>query len=191
VNNLATASLERREQFAGDWKQYSRMPRGKRRRLAAFDNVSSCLRRSVWEEIPFEPTNFGEDMRWSKRVIEAGYKIVYEPRSAVFHSHERGVMYDMRRYYANQRLLLDLFGLKLVLNEAHLPLTIFRSCFHLYRLVRQEEGVSGRTLRLVWPVMKYVVSAQIGSYLGGRSDSIARLSPSAFGKLDRFLSKGI
>lgn len=191
VNNLATASLERREQFAGDPKRYGKMPPRKRRRLAIFDNVSSCLRRSVWEQMPFELTNFGEDMRWAKRVIEAGYKTVYEPRSAVYHSHERGVMYDLRRYYVNQRLLSDLFGLKLVPNEAHVLVAVFRSYVHLHRLLRQERGVAGRGLRLVWPVAKYVVSTQIGSYLGGRIDSVARLSPRASGKLDRFLSKGI
>jgi rhamnosyltransferase len=190
VNNLATASLERREQFAGGSKQYGGMPPRKRRRLAAFDNVSSCLRRSVWEQIPFERTNFGEDMRWGKRVVEEGYKTVYEPRSAVFHSHERGVMYDLRRYYVNQRLLSDLFGFKLVPNEVHYPLAVFRSFLHLYRLIRREEA-AGRTLRFVWPVIKYVISAQTGSYLGGRVGSIAHVSPRVSGKLDQFFSRGI
>ena len=35
----------------------------KRRRLAAFDNGSSCLRRSVWAEMLFERTNLAEDLR--------------------------------------------------------------------------------------------------------------------------------
>jgi rhamnosyltransferase len=190
VNSLALASLERREQFVNDPKRYSKMPPRKRRRLATFDDVSSCVRRSVWEEIPYEKTNFGEDLRWGKRVVEAGYKIVFEPRSAVFHSHERGVMYDLRRYYVNQRLLSDLFGLKLVPNEAYLPVAMFRSCLHLFRLIYQQEGATGRTLRLALPVVKYVISSQIGNYLGARSGSIARLSPRAFYRLDRFLSKG-
>ena len=46
VNNLASAGLERREQFAGGPERYRGLPPGQRRRLAAFDNVSSCLRRS-------------------------------------------------------------------------------------------------------------------------------------------------
>jgi rhamnosyltransferase len=190
VNSLALASLERREQFVGDSKRYSKMPPRKRRRLATFDDVSSCLRRTVWEEMPYEKTNFGEDLRWGKRVVEAGYKIIYEPRSAVFHSHERGMMYDLRRYYVNQRLLSDLFQLKLVPNEASLPAAMFRSYLHLCRLIYQQEGATGRTLRLALPVMRYVISSQIGNYLGVRSDSIARLSPRAFHSVDRFLSKG-
>jgi rhamnosyltransferase len=190
VNSLALASLERREQFVGDSKRYTRMPPRKRRRLATFDDVSSCLRRSIWEEIPFERTNFGEDLRWGKRVIEAGYKLVYEPRSAVYHSHERGALYDLRRYYVNQRLLSDLFGLELVPNEAYLPLAMFRSYAHLYRLLRREEEARGRRVGLALAMAKYAISSQLGNYLGVRSDSLARLSPRAFAKVDRFLSKG-
>ena len=192
VNSLATASLERREQFAGGTEQYRELPPRKRRRFAAFDNVSSCLRRSVWEKLPFEKTNFGEDIRWGKRVVEAGYKTVYEPRSAVFHSHERGAMYDLRRHYVDQRVLLELFGFELVPNLVRLFLAILRSSAHLYRLLRQdEEVVEGGVLRSMLLALKYAVPAQVGNYLGARSRLLARLSPRAFGKLHRFLSKGI
>jgi rhamnosyltransferase len=192
INDLATASLERREQSAKSPEHYRKMPPRKRRRLAVFDDVSSCLRRAVWEELPYEKTDFGEDLRWGKRVLEAGYKIVYEPRSAVFHSHERGAMYDLKRYYMDQRVLLELFELKLVPNLALLLLAIFRSSAHLYRLLRQDKELTVRgTPRLVWLAVKYAVPAQVGNYLGVKSGAIARLSPRAFGKLHRFLSSGI
>jgi rhamnosyltransferase len=192
VNSLALASLERREQFAKSPEEYRKMPPRKRRRLAAFDDVSSCLRRSVWEELPYEKTNFGEDIRWGKRVVEAGYKVVYEPRSAVFHSHERGVVYDLRRYYMDQRVLVELFGLKLVPNLARLFLGIPRSSLHLYRLLRQDKELAAKgVLGLMLLAVKYAVPAQIGNYLGVKSTTIARLSPRAFRKLNRILSKGI
>ena len=192
VNSLASASLERREHFAGSPEQYHKMPPMKRRRLAAFDNVSSCLRRSIWEKLPFEKTNFAEDLRWGKSVVEAGYKTVYEPRSAVFHSHERGAMYDLRRYYVDQRVLLELFGLRLVPNLIRLSLAIPRSSLHLYRLLRRDEELA--TKGRVWLALlslKYAVPAQLGNYLASRSGSIAQLSPRAFGRLHHFLSKGI
>jgi rhamnosyltransferase len=207
VNTMATASLERREQFVGSPEQDREVPlkkrrltvfRGKRvaalesRRLAAFDNVSSCLRRSVWEEMPFEETNFGEDIRWGKRVTEAGYKIVYEPRSAVFHSHERGSGYDLRRYYVDQRVLLELFGLKPVPNLVSLFLSIFRSSVHVYRLLQRDEAIAANgATQTMMLAFKHAVPTQVGNYLGARSDSIARLSPCAFEKLHRYLSKGI
>ena len=192
VNSLASASLERREHFAGDPEQYRKMPPAKRRRLAAFDNVSSCLRRSVWKELPFEKTNFGEDIRWGKKVVEAGYKTIYEPRSAVFHSHERGALYDLRRYYVDQRVLRELFGLELVPSLARLFVAIFRFSLRLFRLLyRDEEMATKGVLRLMLIAVKYAVPAQVGNYLGAKSGSIARLSPGAFGKLHRFMSKGI
>jgi rhamnosyltransferase len=192
VNSLATAGLERREQFVDSPGQYRGMPPKKRRRLANFDNVSSSLRRTVWEELPFENANFGEDIRWGKKVVEAGYKIVYEPRSAVFHSHERGAMYNLRRYYVDQRVLLELFGLKGVSSMRLLFRAISRSSLRLYRLLRQdEEGVSRGRVWLALLAVRYALPSQLGAFLGARSGTIARLSPRTFGRLNRFLSKGI
>jgi rhamnosyltransferase len=206
VNTMATASLERREQFVGSPEQDREVPlkkrrltvfRGKRvaalesRRLAAFDNVSSCLRRSVWEEMPFEETNFGEDIRWGKRVTEAGYKIVYEPRSAVFHSHERGSVYNLRRNYLEQRLFSELFRLKLVPNLAYLFLAIFRSSKRLYGLLRRDmEGAAKGSPWAMSLAASYAVPAHVGYYLGAKSESLARLSPRAFEKLNCLLTKG-
>ena len=58
------------------------------RRLMFFSNVSSCIRKAVWEGIPFDETlTFGEDQQWSKKVLQAGHAIIYEPESIVYHSH--------------------------------------------------------------------------------------------------------
>jgi len=53
-----------------------------------FHNANSMLRRDVWDQFPFdeEVTNI-EDRVWGKAVIEAGYHIVYDPDSAVYHYH--------------------------------------------------------------------------------------------------------
>lgn len=58
------------------------------RKLIVFSNVSSCIRKAVWEGIPFDETlTFGEDQQWSKKVLQAGHAIIYEPESIVYHSH--------------------------------------------------------------------------------------------------------
>lgn len=193
TNSLASASMERREQLIEDPAQYRRLPPNRRRRLAAFDNVSSCVRRSVWEELPFDATNFGEDVRWGKKAVEAGYKIVYEPRSAVFHSHERGALYDLRRHYVDQRVLLELFGARQRPSLARLPAGVVRTAAHLYRLLRHEKEAMGfgKALALAGVALKYALPSQIGAYLGARSETVARLSPRLFKRMHRFLSKGI
>jgi CMP-N-acetylneuraminic acid synthetase len=53
-----------------------------------FHNANSAIRRDIWEKIPFDEkaTNI-EDRIWAKQVLEAGYKIVYEPEASVYHYH--------------------------------------------------------------------------------------------------------
>jgi rhamnosyltransferase len=191
VNGWATADAERREQFAGGAGLYHTLSPAKRRALATFDNVSSCVRRSVWEEMPFERTNFGEDLRWGKNVVEAGYKLVYEPRSAVFHSHERGVIYDLRRYYVDQHVLLDLFGLALAPNLWILLSNVVRSFAYLYRRLRRDERAVGEAPRLMLLAMEHALSSQVGAYLGIKNRRLSRISPRGSAELNRFLSKGI
>lgn len=192
VNGYASARPDRREHFAGGRKEFDTLPPNRRRALAAFDNVSSCIRRSVWEELPFDRARFGEDIMWGKKVIEAGYKTVYEPRSAVYHSHERGGLYDLRRHYADQRILLELFGLVIVPSLVRLLPTALRTALNLYGRLRTSEGVSIGRFRAAMAALTYAVPAQIGNYLGYRSDGIASLlGPRAFGRLQRFLNRGV
>lgn len=190
TNNLLASAKERHEQYAGEPENYPELSPEQRWRLAAFDNVSSCIRRSVWEEIPFEKTNFGEDLRWSKKAVEAGYKLVYEPRSTVFHSHERGAMYDLRRHYVNARILAELFDFAPVRNLPRLVFTAAISSLHVYGLLRIDGAYKGK-LRPALVGAGYAIPAQVGSYLGTKAPMISRISPRLYVKLDRFLGKGI
>ncbi len=53
-----------------------------------FHNANSMLPRSVWKIFPFdEQVPNIEDRVWGKEVIEAGYKIIYDPEATVFHHH--------------------------------------------------------------------------------------------------------
>lgn len=60
---------------------------------AFFSGSHGALRKKVWKKIKF-PENVpyqyigGEDQIWAKRVISEGYKIIYEPKSIVMHSHK-------------------------------------------------------------------------------------------------------
>lgn len=181
VRNAPTSSQRCREQHAGGPERYRNLPPARRRELALFDNVSSCLRRSVWEEIPFGRTGFGEDLRWGERALSRGYRLVYEPRSAVVHSHERGPLYDLRRHYAEGLLLLDLFGLAPVPNLARLLLNTLLASAHLCRRLLLDEGAGWRSLPLS---IRHAVPSQLGLYLAARR----RRLPA---RLDAFLGRGV
>jgi rhamnosyltransferase len=191
VGNLAVAGLERREQEIQDPARYLSLPPAQRRRLAAFDNVSSCLRRQVWEELPFGEADFAEDLRWGKRVVEAGYTIVYEPRSVVVHSHERGPLYDLRRHYVDQLVLDELFGARLVPNLRRLILSIPYATRHVYGLLRREQPAPEKKPRLLLDAATYALTSQLGAYLGAKAPSLSRLSPKLHARLHRFLGKGV
>lgn len=61
-------------------------------RLVLFSDVSSTIRRAVWERIPFdEKLAFAEDQGWAKGALEAGHTIIYEPQSIVYHSHRYSI----------------------------------------------------------------------------------------------------
>jgi len=64
-----------------------------------FSNVSSCARRQLLVEHPFdESILMCEDQAWCKRILEAGYRVVYEPSSVVMHSHDHSVQQIYRRH---------------------------------------------------------------------------------------------
>jgi rhamnosyltransferase len=72
------------------------------RELIFFTTVSCAIRRSVWEQIPFQDgIPAAEDQDWGKRALEAGYSLVYEPASRVLHSHN----YAPGQYYRRAYLL--------------------------------------------------------------------------------------
>ena len=184
MRDWPTSRLERHEQYAGG--PHGSLPPATRRSLAVFDNVSSCVRRSVWERFPFERTGFGEDLRWGKTVVEAEYKLVYQPGSAVLHSHERGPLYDLRRHYVDGLVLQELFGLTPTPNLPALLLNTLMTCAHLYlRRVGVTATLDPLFLLLA---MRYALLSQTGAYLAARRD---RGPSRLYTRIDRFLLKGV
>jgi glycosyltransferase involved in cell wall biosynthesis len=52
-----------------------------------FSNNNSCIRRKVWEEIPFRKVEMSEDQWWAQDILHHGYVKCYEPTALVYHSH--------------------------------------------------------------------------------------------------------
>ena len=78
---------------------FDEMSPPQRLELIRFDNVTSCVRRTVWQELPFPERNYGEDIAWAKRALLEGLRLAYVPAARVWHYHERGWMYQLRRAY--------------------------------------------------------------------------------------------
>ncbi|MFA4888689.1 MAG: glycosyltransferase [Candidatus Omnitrophota bacterium] len=85
----AAYSPETKIKYIDDYKAYQVMDFKRKRILLAFETISCVIRRSVLLAYPFDDEiNFGEDLEWSKRILEEGYKVVFEPASVITHSHD-------------------------------------------------------------------------------------------------------
>ena len=75
-----------------------------------FSNVSSCIRKDILKEFPFnENIIMSEDQEWTKRIIENGYKTIYEPKSIVIHSHNYNLKQTFKRYFDSALSLTQIF----------------------------------------------------------------------------------
>ena len=129
--------------------------------FCAFDNVASCIRRSIWEQRPFKPTPIAEDLAWSHDVLLAGYSIAFAPDAVVLHSHDRGAVYEYRRTRVLHEQLFDLFGLQTIPAMPALARAIAASSLSHARLELRSPRQWARalTLAVAWP---------LGQYVGGR-----------------------
>lgn len=65
-----------------------------------FSNANSALRRSCWEKHRFnESLPHAEDVEWARAMKSLGFRIVYEPGAAVFHSHNESPLKVFERNY--------------------------------------------------------------------------------------------
>lgn len=105
-------SLEDKDRYKTD--------EGYRHYLAFFSDNNSCLRRDIWEKYPYEDVNFAEDQIWARKMIELGYKKVYCPTAAVYHSHNYPLKTYKKRYYDEYKGLYDLHKYIMIKNIPHL-----------------------------------------------------------------------
>ena len=133
-----------------------------RLRLCAFDNVCACIRRSVWETLPFVHTPIAEDAAWGKTVLLAGWRLAYNPNAVVVHSHDRTVAYEFDRTRRLHQQLYELFGLQTIPTIRHLAGAILSSLTLHLRLERRNPVRLLRAVGLAfaWPS---------GQYLGARA----------------------
>jgi rhamnosyltransferase len=127
----------------------------------AFDNVCSCIRRSIWIEHPFRQTPIGEDIEWAREVLLAGYRLAYVPAAAVVHSHDRPARYELARTYVLHRRLYELFRLRTIPTLPLLARAIASSLAVHLRCQKEEPGrvwAGGRAIALAfaWPLGQYL-----------------------------------
>jgi rhamnosyltransferase len=111
-------------------------------RFYHFSDVNSAIRRSVWEALRFpEHMRVFEDLGIAKRILDSGWKIVYEPASCVFHSHTHTATGLLKRYFD---IGCSLKALK-IWDEPGIKRTMIRDCHKLLRAKLSRLGKADST----------------------------------------------
>ncbi len=87
-----------------------------RQYLAFFSDNNSCLRRSIWEKIPYDDVDFAEDQFWARKILEQGYGKMYCPGAGVYHSHNYPLDSYGKRYYDDFKAMYRVYHMVLCPN---------------------------------------------------------------------------
>jgi len=166
VNRFFTSSKIRRESQIDKIEDYNRLSPKEKHRFCNFDNVSCCIRKTVWEGIPFPKADFGEDIEWSKNVLEKGYKIAYEPDSIVYHSHDFSISDWYKRNRANYNKLHLLFGINTINNLYKFLIAFFVYTLRDIYLVCKEKRQLKVILSNIHLIPFYSFFGLLGQYKG-------------------------
>ncbi|RAK02566.1 glycosyltransferase involved in cell wall biosynthesis [Larkinella arboricola] len=64
------------------------------------NNANTAIRRSLWEELPYDETLTGlEDLHWASEILQRGYRIAYDADATIVHVHEETPRKVFNRYY--------------------------------------------------------------------------------------------
>jgi rhamnosyltransferase len=142
-----------------------------RLRRCTFDNVCSCIRRSVWTRFPFTATPIAEDLEWARDVLLAGHRLAYVPQATVIHSHDRSARYEFTRTYLLHRRLFELFEVRTIPTLSALARAIAASLVVHVRCVRAGKGMgaSQGSRPLVGRAIALAFAWPLGQYLGAVS----------------------
>jgi rhamnosyltransferase len=174
LNRWLTGRVARDVKQITDRAAFDALPPYERYLFCNFDNVCASVRRMAWRRIPFRASDFGEDLDWSKRILETGLKIVYEPAAAVIHSHRRPVCYEYRRTYMCHRKLYELFGLATVPSRRHLVRFVIQATLKDLAYVARHEPDPGTKVGLMARVPALAAASLFGQYRGTRDERLGR-----------------
>ena len=101
--------------------------------LNTFSNTSSAIRKSIWQNTPFDKVSFAEDALWAEKVIRNGYKIVFEPSSCVLHSHDYSLIEQFRQNVDHAWAMKSLFNPPEYKDRKYFIKLLFSIPIHVWR----------------------------------------------------------
>jgi rhamnosyltransferase len=128
------------------------------------NNANSAVRKSIWRRFRFDESLTGlEDIDLGRKVVGAGFRVAYCPKSVVIHIHHESWPQVRRRYER------EAIALRHIHPELHLSLLEASQCFSsavwkdFQALLRDT-----RSLILIGEILHYRFNQFLGSWLGNR-----------------------
>lgn len=168
-----------------DPERYAR-EEGYRHLLAFSSDNNACVRRSVFEQYPYEDVEFAEDQIWAKQMIELGYHKVYCPFAPVYHSHNFPLRTYFRRYFDEYKGLYELHGYRIARHIAKVPLVAAKLILNDLRYIRRTELPLREKLYWCGYAIRRDIDRPAAGYLGGRYHE---LSDQGKARMDRWFSQ--
>lgn len=139
-----------------------------RHALAFFSDNNSCLRRSIWEKYPYADVNFAEDQIWARKIIELGYKKLYCPFAAVYHSHNYPLHTYFKRYFDEYKGLYELHGFLIVKHWYYTVPAAVKHTLSDLRYIRPLTMKRTEKIKWLWYSLVRNLYRYIGGYIGGK-----------------------
>jgi len=134
-----------------------------------FHDISSCIRRDFLMQNNFPDVEFAEDVEFAKMALKKGKKIVFDPNSVVYHSHDYTIKKTYQRNYIDSKYHKDFFKIKnvptlrrAVLNTGGLFLRDLKQIFKYKVSILEKTGAIFYS-----PVIHF--AEQLGQYRGTQS----------------------
>lgn len=126
------------------------------------NNANSALRRSAWEQFPFNEELTGlEDMELARRLVEAGERIGYVAEACVFHHHDEDWA-TVRRRFEREALALQRIMPEVHVSRRDVVRYILSSVWMDWRSARRH----GQFTRCWRQIIQYRYMQYIGVYHG-------------------------
>lgn len=148
--------------FIEDPVKYEQMTPTEKRIFTSYHDISSCMKKEVWEGYPYPSVSFAEDVAWAKLVLEKGYKIVHEPESVVLHSHD----YDFKTIYA--RTFVDAKANKLIYGRINVASFLDVLKLTIYLFGKNKEYLEKRHFRglMKWRLLAFGLAYHFVEMMG-------------------------
>ncbi|HTL53367.1 MAG TPA: glycosyltransferase family 2 protein [Planctomycetota bacterium] len=184
VAGSAVSSVRFRSHIVG----YEQMSPMERRTLCNFDDIAGLIRKSVWQQHPYAPLNFAEDLQWGKTVFEAGYGLAHAAEAVVYHSHDRSFRYEFKRAFVTSEIHDRLFAID---DAVPLPRALGMGVLAPWNLARVYPPAANEPPAAIARAAWIVLARGLGRWWYGQYRPLKHSQPGIAEQIRRACSSGV